>query len=470
MLMPFWHNEVDPDRPAVYWNGEQRFTYRELISRVESVTARLPVRGHGCSLCLLSNHPEALVWLIALLSSKLSVLLVNPDLPDEALESLRTAYVPELQIRMEGDEVVDTRIAGYGDRIAPSQPASKLLLSTSGSTGSPKYVRLGQDALLANAGAIASALSIGPDDVAASHLAWHYSYGFSVLSSHLVRGAAISMGKGGFTDRSFWGWMRESGVTHLPAVPIQFDMLARLDLYRVLPATVRSLSQAGGPLPAIRRREAAQVMTARGGRFYVMYGQTEAAPRMTTLAPEQFDRHEDSVGQALTGGRLEILDDRDEPLPAGQVGRVVYHGPNVMLGYALSRSDLALGDECGGRLETGDLGWLDEHGFLTLTGRQARSIKVFGLRVDLDRLESALAPVCTYRALELGGRICLITSVDEALPGTVDSPGRVPAEVLERLKEVTTLPHGATVHRVVDALPVTSSGKPDYHRLRELIS
>ena len=131
-------------------------------------------------------------------------------------------------------------------------------------------------------------------------------------------------------------------------------------------------------------------MAARGGRFFVMYGQTEATARIAYVPPDRLSEKLGSAGIAIPGGRLSI-----EPAGAGTMdgpvtGEVVYEGPNVMLGYATGSGDLALGDELGGVLRTGDIGYLDEDGFLFLVGRSKRIAKVFGLRINLDEVEAAM--------------------------------------------------------------------------------
>lgn len=111
-----------------------------------------------------------------------------------------------------------------------------------------------------------------------------------------------------------------------------------------------------------------------------MYGQTEATARMAVLPPERLADKLGSAGLALPGGRLEADDD----------GEILYHGPNVMMGYADTADDLSRGDDLGGVLRTGDLGRVDPDGFLHITGRLKRMAKIFGIRVNLDDVERML--------------------------------------------------------------------------------
>src|SRR5205085_377478 len=137
--------------------------------------------------------------------------------------------------------------------------------------------------------------------------------------------------------------------------------------------------------------ELAGRMAAAGGRMFVMYGQTEAGPRMTTLPPGRLAAKLGSVGAAIPGGALASQTAGGETTQPQITGEVIYRGPNVMMGYAETAAELARGDDNGGRLATGDLGYLDADGDLWLTGRSKRIGKVFGVRVQLDDLERALA-------------------------------------------------------------------------------
>lgn len=112
-----------------------------------------------------------------------------------------------------------------------------------------------------------------------------------------------------------------------------------------------------------------------------MYGQTEAAPRISYIPSDRVLDKPGSIGIPIPGGRLELASD---------TGELIYYGSNVMLGYAESLADLAKGDECGGVLYTGDTATVDEEGFFTITGRMKRFIKLFGLRINLDEVERKL--------------------------------------------------------------------------------
>jgi acyl-CoA synthetase (AMP-forming)/AMP-acid ligase II len=243
-------------------------------------------------------------------------------------------------------------------------------------------------------------------------------------------------------------------------VPFHYVALARLGP-GLVPESVKTFTQAGGALDLRVQTKIREWAAQRGGQFFVMYGQTEASPRMATLQHADHPRKPGSVGVALNGGQFSIVDENGAPLPAETVGTVVYEGPNVMLGYALSRADLGKGDEMNGRLETGDLGRLDAEGFLYITGRTKRFAKIAGYRLGLDEIEKELSAVCPVACLDLGEKIAV---AHEQEPDTA-----LKARVRE-LADTYKVPSSSFALRKVEQIPRAASGKIDYARLKELVS
>jgi acyl-CoA synthetase (AMP-forming)/AMP-acid ligase II len=341
------------------------------------------------------------------------VLLLDPDGPhNEFAERFRT------------DEV---------------HPDLSVLLTTSGSTGNPKLVRLSRTAVETNAEQIAEALEIDGNEVAITTLPLFYSYGLSVLNSHLIRGATVVLERTGIVQRTFWNAAVEHQVTSMAFVPSQYEMLRRLRFDPAKYPALRTLTQAGGRLRTERVTEFADKMATVGGKLYVMYGQTEAAPRMATLPPDRLADKLGSVGQAMPGGEFVIEDDE-----------VVYRGANVMMGYAETAGDLVKGDEQGGVLRTGDLGRLDDEGFLFITGRLKRMAKVFGVRINLDDVEK------NFPVAAVAGDDKLVVFVVD-----LDDETALRSKIAEWLGTHYT---GVVVHRI-EAMPLLPNGKTNYRAL-----
>ena len=342
---------------------------------------------------------------------------------------------------------------------APMDPDLAVLLGTSGTTGSSKYVRLSAAAVMANAGSIAEYLGLTPVERPVTSLPLHYSFGLSVLNSHWLVGAAVVVSAESVIQKGFWEAVRRNGCTSLAGVPYTYQLLERVGYRELDLPALATMQQAGGALDRRLTTTYHEHMQAKGGRLLVMYGQTEATARMAYVPPTRLSEKLGSAGRAIPRGELRV--EEAEPDIAGRmVGEVVYEGPNVMLGYATGRDDLARGDELGGVLRTGDLGYLDEDGFLFLTGRSKRIAKVFGLRVNLDEIELLLrehGPAAAVAGDERVRGACAFGS-DEEL-------ARLRTALAQRLH---VHPSAFELRRVED-IPVTSSGKVDYRAVERLL-
>lgn len=403
-------------------------TYEALAARAaragEALAAATP--AGSIAFVLARNDVETIATIVGALEAGVPFALLDARLPDDKAAAL---------------------VAHYAGDAPPIHPSLALLLTTSGATGSPKLVRLTREAVVTNARAIAAGLSIGPGEVAPTSLPIHYAYGLSIVTSHLVAGATLLVTGAGLTDEEFWRACRDHGATSLAGVPYSYDMLRRIDLDRVAPASLRTLTQAGGAMAPALVERFATIARARGGGLYVMYGQTEATARIAIATPDDVAARPGSVGRAITGGALSI-----------EAGEIVFRGPSVMLGYATSRADLARGDEQHGVLATGDLGHLDADGYLWITGRSRRIAKVFGLRLNLDELEVALRDRPDAPVVALAGK-------DDRLIARVEGDAAAVAAVKAALVAATGLHPSGVVATAVTALPRLASGKIDYSAL-----
>ncbi|GIG60766.1 AMP-dependent acyl-CoA synthetase [Longispora fulva] len=450
-----------------------------LTAEVAAVTAALAGLTPGVVFARMSTDAAAVTRYLGTWDAARPVALLDPALPGRTLADLVDRFAPAVVLGLdarpavgEAEKAVAEAPEGYreiGHPVLgrlweretppefPPHPDLGVLLATSGSTGDPKLVRLSRSAVLANTAAIVDALGITGAEVAASTLPFFYSFGMSVLNSHLSAGATVLLESGGLTARPFWTAVNAYGVTSLACVPYQYEMLRRLRFDPAKYPTLRTLTQAGGRLRPELVADFHQRMAAVGGRLFVMYGQTEAAPRLTTLPAGRLADKIGSVGPAVPGGALSVrLEDGSETTEPGVTGEIWYRGPNVMLGYAETAADLALGDEQGGVLRTGDLGRLDEDGYLYISGRLKRFGKVFGVRLNLDDIEAMLRD---------RGPAAVVSGDDKVvvwLEGADEETARGTAtDLAERLN----LHWSGFDIRATDALPLLPNGKIDYRTL-----
>lgn len=377
--------------------------------------------------------------------------------PDAASAPILSSYGPNL-VQQAHDDM--PRL--FNPRPCPMDPQLAVLLSTSGTTGAVKLVRLSAGNIQSNALSIAEYLEIGAQDAAITTLPLHYSYGMSVLNSYLAAGARLVLTGDSVTSDGFWSQARAAGVTSLALVPTQFELLEKIGFQRATLPSLRYVTQAGGRLDPILAQTFARAAQAEGWRLVIMYGQTEASPRIAYVPPEAVLDHAHTIGRAIPGGRLWIEDGHGRPIEdAGVAGELVYQGPNVMMGYALSRADLALpaGPDI---LRTGDIAMREPGGFFRITGRASRFVKLFGLRIGLDEIETRLRQ---------DGHRAYVSGDDRGVVAFVqDTPAKALAALGESLAGRYDLPLSAIRAAPLDAPPLLASGKVDYRTLADRAS
>ncbi|MFD5159259.1 AMP-binding protein [Streptomyces hawaiiensis] len=429
-------------------------TYQALAERVAATAERL---GPARRLILLAgaNRADALVVHLAALASGHVVLLVPGDSAG-TVEALAAAYDPDVIARPDdhGTWVLDERRRRSAHTLHPDLA---LLLSTSGSTGSPKLVRLSHDNLQANAESIATYLGIHEADRAATTLPMHYCYGLSVLHSHLLRGAGLILTERSVADAAFWEEFRAARGTSLAGVPYTFDLLDRVGFAHMRLPHLRYVTQAGGRLAPERVARFAELGRRSGWELFVMYGQTEATARMAYLPPALAHERPQTIGVPIPGGsfRLRPVDGFGSP----DTGELVYSGPNVMLGYAETTADLALGRTLE-ELPTGDIARRAPDGLYEIVGRRSRFIKILGLRIDPQRVEAVL---------EGHGIRAACAGDDDALAVVAARTAHVDAAAVRRMVTAGCgLPPRAIRVRLMSELPRLASGKTDYEAVRRL--
>jgi acyl-CoA synthetase (AMP-forming)/AMP-acid ligase II len=346
----------------------------------------------------------------------------------------------------------------------PADPAS--ILYTSGTTGQPKGVLLNHGNLFANTTAIVSYLGLRSDDSIVCVLPFFYSYGNSVLHTHLAVGACVSVEDNLVYPHKVVERMAQEHATGFSGVPSTFELILRrvnLDSYDL--SSLRYLTQAGGPMSvALTQRLRTALPQC---RLFVMYGQTEATARLTYLPPDRLDEKLGSVGIPIQG--VEIVVRRDDGASAGpgERGDVWVRGPNVMVGYW--RDEQATAAAIQNRwLRTGDSGYLDDGGFLYLAGRRADIIKTGAYRVFPKEVEDVVTEVA-------GVAEAAVVGVEDEVLGQAIAAFVVPMadESLDVMRLRAYMREHLANYKVpkyvqiVGALPKTTSGKVIRNRLSE---
>lgn len=456
------------DRPALL-TEEGVWSYERLTKEAGGIAAHV---GRRCLVFLLAeNAPEAIAGYVGFLSHDIVPVMVDAALDAELLAGLVARYRPsfiwmprgrreefpfaEEAFSLGGYVLLDRR-----ERAPfPLSDELALLMTTSGSTGSPKLVRQSYENLRANTEAIVEYLSITSEERAITSLPLHYVYGLSILNTHLSVGASIVVTRETLFSRDFWRLMREQEVTSLGGVPYTYAMLRRLRFSRMELPALKTLTQAGGKLDAELHAAFAQDCAAKGRRFFVMYGAAEATARMGYLPAELAVSHVGAMGRAIPGGRFALArEDGAEVTQAGTPGELVYYGANVALGYAECGEDLVRGDDWHGRYATGDVAVRAADGIYTIVGRKKRFLKMFGKRTNLEEVEHLLRQ-------RFGGEFACGGTDDHLYVFLTEEA--VLSQVVPYLSAKLGLHPSAFAPRRLAAIPKNAAGKTLYRELEQ---
>ncbi len=454
----FWQDfDKFADRPCLF--AESTVISYNSLSDLADDTAKLVSQTVGPNvhrpLILIEAENDVLpiaLYLAALRSGW--PVIIGGENECTAGSNIRETYQPNVVLRRkDGDWDVELQNSDQHDL----NPELAVMLSTSGTTGAAKLVRLSRENIASNAASIATYLEAQPTDRAITTLPWHYSYGLSVLNVQLASGGSLVLTDHSITHDRFWSKARELGVTSLSLVPVQFEMLAAENLSPDRFPTLKYVTQAGGrfdPELAVSFHRQARK---EGWKLFVMYGQTEASPRISYVPADAEETQMDSIGQAVPGGVLSLEDANGQSITGADTeGELIYRGPNVMMGYATAIADLAKGAELD-KLATGDIAKRMSNGFFKIVGRSSRFVKMNGLRLSLDQIETDLRQK---------GLKAYCSGSDTQLVVFAQSGSR--ETYRDHLEQELGLSSSLYTIADMDDVPVLSSGKVDYKTLKTM--
>lgn len=446
---------------ALITNAEDPVSYRELVMRADNMAEKIACR---CLIFLVCrNAAESVIGYVGCMRHDIVPVLIGTDIDEKLFQNLLDSYHPTYLWCPEkwGNDSFKT-IYRDGEYCLRKTDLKKdyelgedltLLLTTSGSTGSPKLVRQTWKNIQSNTASIIEYLKIQSSDRAITTLPMNYTYGLSIINTHFASGATVILTEATMLEKEFWNLFRRQNATTFGGVPYTYEILKKLRFGRMQLPSLRYITQAGGKLSKEMAEEFNSICEDKGIQLIVMYGQTEATARMSYLPWKEARRKAGSIGIAIPGGRFSLIDvNGNEIKNADEVGEMVYFGENVTPGYAESREDLSKTDENHGELHTGDMAKRDEDGFLYVVGRMKRFLKLFGNRVNLDEVENLLKKegienVCSGRDDHL---VVFITNSEQK------------KETEDFLTNHTGISHGGFVVKYIEQIPRNDSGKVLY--------
>ena len=446
------------------------FSYEELAFLSDLSVAKIK-QGSLCFL-VCENSPEAIIYYVGLVRNRIATLLIPNETSESKLTKLILAYSPNYVISNLKSKPLEQNFKAIDNFEKysifesnnvihhPVLPNTAVCLSTSGSTGSPKFVKLSLNNLESNTKAIIKALNIEESQSTITTMPMSYSYGLSVINTSLAVGGVLVVNSKQVTCRDFWDQVKEHSVNTLSGVPYIYEQLSRLSADFLGRTKIKTFTQAGGKLKKEIRQHFIRICEETGINFYVMYGQTEATARISVLPAADFARFKDAIGFAVPGGELTVIDQSGIKIESpGVIGELYYTGPNVFQGYVSDRSDLYSSSLSSCKLKTGDLGYFDSEGRFYISGRIKRIAKIHGNRINLEEVENFLMEreVEAY-CVEFLEKLIVVTTSKE-----------VTLEVRRQIIEYLEINSQLISFTQIPSIPRGDSGKVDYSSIIEFL-
>lgn len=454
-------------------SSEVSIKYWELAKICDEVEKLMIGKNMVFHIC--SNSIGAFVGYVAFINSSQVPLMLNNDVEQEVFDNLMNTYEPQyLFLPKENYSRYGefTRLMEIFDYVLLKTNYNKyntlnnelaLLLSTSGSTGSPKFVRQSYKNIRTNAESIVKYLELDDSERPITALPMNYTYGLSIINSHLIVGATILLTNKGILQKEFWDFFKKERATSFGGVPYMYQMLKRIGFTKMNLPSLRTITQAGGGLSIELHRYFAEYAQKSNIKFFVMYGQTEATARMTYLPYKKVGKKCGSIGIAIPGGKAILVDESgNEIKDVNAIGELVYSGANVTLGYAESIHDLSRGDERNGILFTGDIARMDEDGYYYIVGRKKRILKMFGIRVNLDDVERMIK--CEFYNIDC----CCCGKDDELCIFVINDNIVIQNKVRDFVAKRTKINDAMIYVKYINSIPRSDSGKVLYGMLDKL--
>ena len=459
----------DQNKIGIKDDSGYTLTYGDICKTIEKFGAlNLP---RSVIFCLCENCAGSLIGYMAFENNKQVPLLLSASLDKELREHLEFMYtpsyywIPERKKQEVNGEII---FSAYGYILLktayepyPLNEELSMLLTTSGSTGSPKLVRHKYGNLEANAANVAKAFSWRPDEeIGICDLPMNYTMGLNVINSHIVVGATVLMVKANLMDPDFWKFIKENGGTSFCGVPFSYEVMRRIGFDKMNLPKLQTLAEGGGKLTDKLFKWIATYAKENGKRFCATFGTSETSARMAFLAPDLALEKIGSMGKAIPNGELFLLDEvsNADGTTTGELG---YRGPNVTMGYALNRDDLMKGDEFCGEYHTGDIAKRDAEGYYFIIGRKGRFLKLFGLRVSLDETERIL------KTQYPNADFCCIG--DDKRMNIFVTDKRIENEIIPFISGKTNLHNSAFRVFVIDVIPRNDYGKVRFAELEKIV-
>ena len=387
---------------ALIDENNRKIDYQSLSSLIEKLTTHIKKRCLIFLIC--NNNIESIIGYLSFIKSNCVISLIDEKTDDRLLLNIISNYKPtyifisnKKKISLKG---YTSGFSFYGYSLLKRDKEIEiklhddlmLLISTSGTTGSTKFVRQSYENLRNNTKSIIDFLKITELDNTITTLPMSYVYGLSVINTHLEMGGNITLNSSSIIQKIFWEKIYKNKITNFAGVPYTYEIMEKLDLKKFNLKFLKYTTQAGGKVPINTIKKLISNYEKSDIKLIVMYGASEATARMSYLPWRDIKKKPESIGKAIPGGKLWLENEFGKKINSNfENGEIIYKGKNVCLGYAYNVKDLNKGDTNNLTLRTGDLGYKDKDGYYYVVGRKDRLIKINGLRINLSEVEDIIS-------------------------------------------------------------------------------
>jgi acyl-CoA synthetase (AMP-forming)/AMP-acid ligase II len=444
----FWLLKNKNPEARLYYKSTS-IDYFELEARVQKAIKTLP--SQRCLIALVAHSSlDFVIYYLALIRCSHVILLIDPAISEPLSSELLSHYQVNHFIDGNSIQMLNEQSHDLADELC-------LLLSTSGSTGSSKLVKLSKQNLAANCVSITQCLPICQQDVVMTFLPLSYSFGLSILHTHLMQGASIVLQSESLMSATFWQAFEKFKVTSFYGVPLSYQLLNRLGPEKMPLGRVRYMAQAGGRLLARDWKMLSDFAISKELKCFVMYGQTEATARIAYLPAEHFNSQVGCIGVPIPGVEIQLVDSAGELVTNfDSPGELCVRGENIFGGYAASVSSLSFFERLN-LLKTGDIALKNASGLYKIIGRSKRICKIAGRRINLDEIQSWLEVACQFEVVCVG-------SDDDV---TLYAEQVIATEIIKQLATKLQCHSRLISFQVLNSIPRLSNSKVDYNALKQ---
>jgi len=375
--------------------NNKKYKYSFLINQSDELKKK--IEDKSLILMIGSNQLASIIGYITFLKGNYCTILLDESFDDNYIKNICKIYKPnyifgkkeKISINFNFKNIFQIKnfilVKTNFNKNFKLNLKNSLLISSSGTTNNPKLIRLSSYNIYDNTKKIIDYLKIKYNHTTITTMPFGYSYGLSIINTHLETGATIIINEKTVFEKEFWKTLKKFKVYSFGGVPSFYELLFKLKFEKLITPYLKYITQAGGK---IDKKLCEYFSNIKKLKFISMYGQAEASPRISYLDYNYNKIKPGSIGKPLKGYKLKI--DKMGKLKNYDYGELIFKGKNVCLGYASNIKDLFKGDINKGMLKTGDIGYKDKDNFYYIIGRKKRISKIFGIRINLDDVEDLL--------------------------------------------------------------------------------